>query len=443
VNDVICARITAAGIAAIAVIRICGKGCIPLVAKYFRPADKLLKAAPNSVIFGTFYDPDSNMALDEVLLSVFHAPKSYTGEDTVELSCHGNPALTDRILTALLSRARLANPGEFTLRAYLNGKMDLSQAEAVNDLILASSSKAETAALMQIKGYLGKHLSELLQDIQDARLRCELAIDFSDQDLPQIDVQDLGWRLANILSTARALQEEGRSGIKLREGIKICLAGAPNSGKSSLFNAFLKQKRAIVTPHPGTTRDYLEESFSLSGYPIVLYDTAGLRDSEDEIEKEGIARSYALIQNADLILYLYEGDFTELPEDWQAFQDKLICVAAKADIYPQRHIPQGHVESSALCPNGLKALSDAILQRLKLPAVNLEHPLITNVRHLAALSRSISALEAAQAALQQELGWEFIAFELILAVSALEEILGLTPSDELLGRIFDEFCIGK
>lgn len=441
-NDVICARITAAGTAAIAVIRISGKGSIQLVARYFRPAQKLLNAAPNTVIFGTFHGSDQ-AALDEVLLTVFHAPKSYTGEDTIELSCHGNPALADRILTTLLSQARLANPGEFTLRAYLNGKMDLSQAEAVNDLILASSSKAETAALMQIKGYLGKHLSQLLQDIREARLRCELAIDFSDQDLPQIDVPDLEQRIANILATARALKEEGRSGIKLREGIKICLAGAPNSGKSSLFNAFLKQNRAIVTPHPGTTRDYLEESFSLSGYPIVLYDTAGLRESEDEIEQEGIARAYALIKNADLILYLYEGDFARLPEDWQAFRDKLILVAAKADIFPERRIPAGHVEASVLEQNGLKALSKAILAKLQLPAVSLEHPLITNVRHLAALSRSIIALEDAQTALRQELGWEYIAFELISAQAALEEILGLMPSDELLGRIFDEFCIGK
>lgn len=441
-NDVICARITAPGTAAIAVIRISGKGSIPLLARYFRPASKLLKASPHSVLFGTFYDSEGT-ALDEVLLTVFHAPKSYTGEDLVELSCHGNPALADRILTVLLAQGRLANPGEFTLRAYLNGKMDLSQAEAVNDLINAGSSKAETAALMQIKGYLGKHLAGIMQDIQDARLRCELAIDFSDQDLPQIDLKDLEQRIAKILSTARALKEEGQSGIKLREGIKICLAGAPNSGKSSLFNAFLKQNRAIVTSVPGTTRDYLEESFSLSGYPIVLYDTAGLRESEDEIEKEGIARSYSLIQTADLILYLYEGDFTQLPEDWQTYKDKLILVAAKADIFPERQIPSGHIELSVLSPNGLKALSDAILLHLKLPTVILEHPLITNVRHLAALSRSITALENAQAALQQEHGFEFIAFELISAHSALEEILGIVPGDELLSKIFDQFCIGK
>ncbi|MCB5271436.1 MAG: tRNA uridine-5-carboxymethylaminomethyl(34) synthesis GTPase MnmE [Candidatus Cloacimonetes bacterium] len=441
-NDIICARITAPGTAAIAVIRISGKGSIPLVARYFRPAKRLLKARANTVVFGTFYDAEA-VALDEVLLTVFQAPKSYTGEDTIELSCHGNPALADRILTTLLGQARLANPGEFTLRAYLNGKMDLSQAEAVNDLILANSSKAETAALMQIKGYLGKHLAQIMQDIQDARLRCELAIDFCDQDLPQIDLEDLAQRLDTILGTARALKEEGESGIKLREGIKICLAGAPNSGKSSLFNAFLKQNRAIVTSVPGTTRDYLEESFSLSGYPIVLYDTAGLRDSEDEIEKEGIARSYDLIKTADLILYLYEGDFSHLPEDWQAYKDKLILVATKADIFPERRIPPDHVETSVRDQNGLKALSDAILGHLKLPTVILEHPLITNVRHLAALSRSITALEAAQSALRQELGFEFIAFELISAHSALEEILGLVPSDELLNKIFDQFCIGK
>jgi len=442
VNDIICARITAAGSSAIAVIRISGPASIELVSRYFRPRQKLLKAKGNSIVYGEFHDAEGS-PVDEVLCSVFRAPHSYSGEDTLELSCHGNPAIAERILSILLSEARLAKPGEFTLRAFLNGKMDLSQAEAVADLISAGSSKAEMAALMQIKGYLSRHLSEILEGIRDARLRCELAIDFADQDLPQIDMTDLRQRIAQLLGEARDLHAEGSQGIKLREGVKICLAGAPNAGKSSLFNAFLKQNRAIVTPHPGTTRDYLEESFSLQGYPIILWDTAGLRLSSDDVEAEGIARSYSLMRDADLILYLYEGEIAASDELMHEFAEKIIPVATKADLHPYEDIAEGSVTVSVVSPDGLRALSSEILQRLRLPSDLVQRPLITNSRHLAALMRCISALSAAIAALDEDAGFELIAFELISAASALEEILGVVPSDELLGRIFENFCIGK
>lgn len=440
----ICAIITAPGAAAISVIRISGLNAIPLVSEFFRPAPKLLSAPSHSIVFGTFYSAD-NIPLDEVLCSVFLAPTSYTGEDTVELSCHGNPDLTNRILEALLTRAELAKPGEFTLRAYLNGKMNLTQAEAVNDLITAHTSKAEIAALMQVKGYLGKHLEGLLQRLTQARLRTELAIDFSDQDLPQIDLNDLSLRIQSLKTDAENLYTEGSHSTKLREGIKICLAGAPNAGKSSLFNAFLKQNRAIVTPHPGTTRDYLEESFSLSGYPVVLFDTAGIRTASDSIEKEGIARTHQLMQEADLILYLYEQDFCpqSMPEELATIQDKTIFVASKADLTGDQSLLPEHVSCSTITPNGLDKLSEHILSRLQLPQEILYRPLITNARHLAALKRCIQALSSAHAALANGHGFEFIAFDLKSASSALEDILGVISSDDLLGKIFSGFCIGK
>ncbi len=195
----------------------------------------------------------------------------------------------------------MAKPGEFTLRAFLNGKMDLSQAEAVNDLIQAQANQAEKAALMQLKGFLSKYLQELLARITELRIRFELAIDFADQDLPLPDSNALYQELLDIIKTAEELKSTGEQGRRLREGIKICLTGAPNVGKSSLFNALLQQNRAIVTPHPGTTRDYLEECLSLNGFPVVIYDTAGLRESPDDIEK-GITKSYELMQDSDLIL---------------------------------------------------------------------------------------------------------------------------------------------
>jgi tRNA modification GTPase len=377
------------------------------------------------------------------LLSVFRAPHSYTGEDALEISAHGNPYLVDRILSNMLQYMDLAKPGEFTLRAYLNGKMDLSQAEAVNDLITAATSKAEAAALMQVKGYLSRHLEALLERLGEARIRCELAIDFADQDLPSIDLQDLAKRIDSLISDANGLYSEGQHSRKLREGIKICLAGAPNAGKSSLFNAFLKQNRAIVSPHPGTTRDYLEESFSLSGYPIVLYDTAGLRQDAGEIEAEGISRSHQLMREADLILYLYERAEDLKRSDFGSVSDKILFVASKADLARHQELPQGHIPCSVEAPDGLKPLSGAILNRLQLPSEVLYRPLVTNARHLAALKRCLDALDSAQTALAQDAGFEFIAFDLKAAATALEDILGVVSSEDLLNQIFSGFCIGK
>ena len=442
-NDTICAQITPPGFSAIAVIRISGKDAISIVAKHFKPAKKLLQAQSHQILHGLFTNP-AGQNIDEVLLSVFRCPRSYTGEDCVEISCHGNPNLVNRIMGALLLQARMANPGEFTLRAYLNGKLDLSQAEAVGDLIQAKAAKAESAALMQLQGNLSQHLQGILQRLTDARLRCELAIDFADQDLPQIDTDDLKSRIDSLLAEATELAVSGEQGKIIREGIKVCLAGAPNAGKSSLFNAFLQQNRAIVTPHPGTTRDYLEESISLSGFPLVLYDTAGLRISESEIESQGIAQSHALMQQADLILYLVdstqlaESPLIDIPE---SLSSKTIVVYSKADLLPAQ--PLTGVSCSVRQPEGLKSISESILARLLLSDELLLKPLVTNVRHLAALSQCKDFLRGALAALELGSGYEFIAFELSSASNALEEILGLITPDDLLESIFSNFCIGK
>lgn len=449
-GDIIIAPLTPAGHSAIAVLRISGKGCIELASRYFRPADKLLNSPTHRLIHGFLHD-DQGQDIDEVLISVFKAPHSYTGEESLEISCHGNPNLMNRILKTFLKNCRLAKPGEFTLRAYLNGKLDLSQAEAVNDLIKAQASKAECAALLQLKGYLSQHLQSILQQITEARLRCELAIDFADQDLPQIDLDALRNRIENTLSSAEELASKGEQGRIIREGIKVCLAGAPNAGKSSLFNSLLQQNRAIVTPHPGTTRDYLEESISLNGFPLVIYDTAGLRISTDEIEKQGIDKSYELMQEADLIIYLKEANpiqrqsislaETTIPQElWH----KTLLVISKADLIDSGQEPfPGLIYCSAVNANGLGQLTDTIFERLNLSDELVNKPLITNSRHLAALERAIIALKQALKSMEDGLGFEFTAFELGAASSALEEILGVITPDDLLEQIFSNFCIGK
>lgn len=447
-SEPIVAQITPPGTAAIAVIRISGKDCIPLVAKHFSQADKLIQAPGNSILHGYFLDEEGE-PIDEVLLYVFRAPKSYTGDDTVELSCHGNPRLAARILKTLLLSARMAKPGEFTLRALHNGKLDLIQAEAVNDLINAPTRKSEAAALSQLQGGLSDTINELLEQIINLRMRCELGIDFADQDLPPIDEQALAQDLASLHHRLQQMIASAAHGRLIREGFRICLAGAPNSGKSSLFNAFLKQNRAIVTPHPGTTRDYLEESISLEGYWVILFDTAGLRESADLIEQEGIRLSKQLMSEADLVLYLVDAStYEELPE--LENPDKTLIVLSKADLVDKARLqelkdktPHDAAAASVMEEGGLDELYATILSRLEHDKEDGATPLVTNTRHLAALQVCAGSLGKAQAALKQQLGFEFVAFDLIAASAALEEIIGLVSPDDLLNRIFSNFCIGK
>jgi len=325
--------------------------------------------------------------------------------------------------------------------------MDLVQAEAVNDLILATGSLAGTAALMQVQGLLSSHLGELLEQITAARLRCELAIDFADQDLPQIDLDDLRQRISGILEQTRLLQSEGRQGRIIREGIRVLIAGPPNSGKSSLFNAFLRYNRAIVTPHPGTTRDYLEERVALQGYTLILTDTAGLRDTRDSIERQGIERSFELMRSADLILHLSPADQARqdaedslIPPE---FHPKTLWLLSKSDLAGPGLTSSGCIPVTVMREEGLDQLKAAILERFQLRQPDLRRPLVTNARHLAALQRCEDALVKALDSLREEAGFEFTAFDLIAASKALEEILGVISSDDLLERIFSNFCIGK
>lgn len=462
--DTICAVISAPGTAAVSLIRISGPEAFQISARHFSKAEKLLSSPSHSVLFGLFLDSEQR-ELDELLITKFIAPHSYTGEDVLELACHGNPTLVARIMEVLLNSCRLAHPGEFTQRAYLNGKLDLIQAEAVNDLIHAGSSKSSVSALRQLRGQLTDYLGQILERIQNARLRVELAIDFSDQDLPQIDLDKLRADLEELTQKAQDLYSESQNGRFLRDGIKLCLAGAPNVGKSSLFNAFLKSSRAIVSPHPGTTRDYLEESISLFGYTVVIYDTAGLRETSDEIESLGIDRSRELIEASDLVLYLHElSGFTSTTELLPGKQ--VIHIITKIDLLglpdcvparmpsesewlsfllskgfdPTNPLP---IPVSTILEGGLTPIKESILKVLKLPRELSEQPQITNSRQLAALGRTITALQRTNQALADKLGFEFIAFDLIEASTALQEILGSISTDDMLGEIFSKFCVGK
>jgi len=457
--DTICALISPPGTAAVNLLRISGSRAREIVAKSFSQPTKLLSAPGHTILYGTFSEPGGD-PIDEVLIFVYAAPRSYTGEDVLEISCHGNPLISGRILEVLLRSARQAEPGEFTKRAYLNGKLDLIRAEAVDDLINARSIRSESSALMQVQGYLTRHLATLMEGIRNARIRLELAIDFSDQDLPQLDIDSLTEDISVLHRSAKALYHDSRGGKYLREGVRICLSGAPNVGKSSLFNALLRENRAIVSPHPGTTRDYLEESISIDGYTMIFYDTAGLRDSADEIERIGISRTLDIMKSADLVINLLSlEDYAALKHTQPAGNE--IRVITKVDLlgYPEMPSPSvweadlsrrfgtdqqdTPLPLSSLLHEGLQPLTKAMIARLSIPELRPESPIITNSRQLASLANCIDALGKALAAMQNEMGFEFAAFDLIAADSALQEILGISTTDDMLGEIFANFCIGK
>ncbi len=467
--DDIVALATPTGHGALAVVRISGSKALTIASHFFDKPGKILRSPSHKALHGIFLD-ENNEELDEVVCTIFRQPHSYTGEDVVEISCHGNPQIANRVLGVLLKHARLAQPGEFTLRAFLNGRISLSQAEAVDDLINARTPLSGKAALAQLQGKLYQWITPLLEMIGNLRIRFEMAIDFADQDLPPLNVDVAEEEFALIVQKMQQALTEGKSGKFIREGIRICLTGAVNVGKSSLFNAFLQEDRAIVTPHPGTTRDYLEEMVSLSGYPAVIYDTAGIRDTDDVIENIGISHSRQIVDNADIILHVFDpGGF---PESVTRSDDpRCILVLNKCDLLGFTAIPDedtwhnyiqseynthisgaterkasiygSPVPSSTILDRGLDPLIAAILNKLALPMERKDSPLITNTRHLNAIGNAVDVVQNAWQTHRDGLGYELVALDLMRAADHLGEIVGIVTTDDMLNRIFSNFCIGK
>ncbi len=463
-NDTIAAPATPPGSSALAVLRVSGPRAVERVSRVFSHPDKLTSAAGYQALHG--YIRDGGEVIDEVVCLVFRQPHSYTGEDLVEITGHGNPDLSSRILQLLLKDCRLAEPGEFTFRAFMNHKLDLIQAEAVNDLVRACTAKAEAAALNQLKGSISKEIEAVIAELSDCRTRFELSIDFADQDLPGPDLGAEQARVENIRQKLQTLIAGGRQGRILRDGFSVCLCGAPNVGKSSVFNKFLEESRAIVTSVPGTTRDYLQEWLSLDGFPVRLIDTAGLREGGDEVERIGIRRTRELIREADLIIMLTDPDTLE--RECCALDDatsaKTVCVLNKIDLLGFESLPdeqdwQAFLKGSrfnaklpprvrlhpcsAFLEDGIKAVRDQAVSRIAGLGIEPSSVLVTNSRHLACLQRAADALDKALTAIAASAGYEFIAFDLIEAVSALSEITGAVTADDLLESIFSNFCIGK
>ncbi len=449
-NDTIAALATPFGEGAIALLRLSGPQAAVVAGAVFRGKKAVAEMRPRGQHLGAIFD--GGQKLDDVLLTVFRAPHSYTGEDVVEIAGHGGVLVARRILEVLLKGgARPAEPGEFTQRAYLHGKMDLTQAEAVMDLISAQTDLALQAAGEQLAGRLGEHIRGQREALVELLAHVEAYIDFPDEDIDPATGEALLAKLDAARAEIEALLATAERGKVLREGVRTVIYGAPNVGKSSLLNLLLGQERAIVSPRPGTTRDVIEEVINLRGLPLRLIDTAGVRESDDEIEQAGIERTRAQVERADLVLELADAS---QPADAPS-HSALAATAAGASgallVLNKTDLGEhaswrgvAGVRISCLQGAGVEALADAIVARVTGGgAAQRDWSMAINARHADCLRRARGFAEAARTALTSGLSPEFVAEELRGALDAVGEIVGKADSEEILGKIFSTFCIGK
>ena len=393
-------------------------------------------------------DKGAGNALDQVVVTYFPAPASYTGDDVVEISAHGSPVILRSIVSAAIDAgARLAEPGEFTLRAFVNGRMDLMQAESVADLIDAVTPLQARTAFDQLNGTLTREISAIDATLFDLIARLEASVDFPEEGYHFIDPGSVASAIDGILSRTRALLASARTGRLVREGLHVAIVGATNVGKSSLFNALVGAARAIVTDIPGTTRDLVTETLELNGLQVTLIDTAGARDTEDVIESEGVARSRQAAESADLVLLVADRSRPWVdPADifGSANIKRRLLVASKADL-PAAWERDDAIPVSAALTAGLEQLRGAILSALDVD-LSTDRPAITNLRHITLVERAHASMTRARAAAsadRQALSEEFVLADLAEARAALEEVTGTRTSDALLGHIFSRFCVGK
>lgn len=459
-EDTICAIATPSGIGAISVIRVSGKKSFQICEKIFFPKSKKidfsnLKAF--SIIYGNIIF--ENEIIDEVLVSVFKAPNSYTGEDSIEISCHGSIYIQHKILEILIkSGATLAQPGEFTMRAFFNGKMDLSQAEAVADLISSASQSSHRVAINQFRGGFSNDIKKLRTELLDFASLIELELDFSEEDVEFADRKKLNILIESIKNEVNKLINSYKLGNVIKKGIPVAIIGKPNVGKSTLLNAILNEDKAIVSEIPGTTRDSIEDTFVINGVIFRFIDTAGLRESEDEIEQIGISRTYDNIKKASIILYVVDISETTVDEINTNIKDlqkvigdeskKIILVANKIDKLVD--VPKGGkqlfewetVFVSAKRNENVQLLSDVIYKAVDLNIGN-DETIVTNIRHYEALLNSYDSIINIVNGLENGISGDLLAMDIRQALHYLGEITGQVSVDEILGNIFSKFCIGK
>ena len=453
-EDTIAAVATPPGEGGLAVVRISGPDAEKIALQIFnRRQSRNGSLRSHTLYHGEITDPKEGQPIDEVLLTLMRKPRSYTGEDVVEVHCHGGNFLVREILATILNQgARQAEPGEFTKRAFLNGRVDLAQAEAVLDLIRAKTAKGAQLALNQASGELSKHIGALREELLDIMVQVEASIDFPEEEIELLQRHHVIEKIDSLINKIIGIAATYEWGRLFREGAKVCICGRPNVGKSSLLNALLGTNRVIVTAIPGTTRDVIEESLTLDGLPIVIWDTAGIRETQDEIEQAGVELSRHHLEKADAVVLVIDGSVPLTAEDRTLLQiaksKKALIAVNKCDLPPNLEMEQlvtqitPTLATSAKTGSGIEALKKS-LRELIIGCAIEPSVTIANVRHRSELLRSAAGLTQAVETLRQGLPPEMAAIDLNDARQALEEIIGLVSSEDILELIFKEFCIGK
>ncbi|NLJ81661.1 MAG: tRNA uridine-5-carboxymethylaminomethyl(34) synthesis GTPase MnmE [Bacteroidales bacterium] len=446
-NDTICAISTSPGMGAIAIVRISGKEAWSVLQSVFYLSSTISSFEPYRIYKGEIRD--DTLVLDEVLVSVFKSPHSYTGEDLVEISCHGSTYIQRRILELLIrNKCRLAEPGEFTLRAFVNGKMDLSQAEAVGDLIASQSKMSHQLSMQQLRGGFSLKIKELREQLLHFSSLLELELDFGEEDVEFANREEIKALLTNLKNEIQSLIDSFLVGNVFKNGIPVAIAGKPNVGKSTLLNVLLNEDRAIVSDIPGTTRDTIEDCMNIHGFTFRFIDTAGLRATSDEVEKFGIERSYQAMEKAMIILYLFD-DLTFIEKEIAALEQnymdkKIIAIVNKSDML---QIPPSWNRKDMFFISAKKKINiEAITTELHEYALSLdrhEDVLVSNTRHYEALQHALTALLHAETAFENQVSTDLIMIDIRGVLYHLGSIIGEVSTDDILGSIFENFCIGK
>jgi len=450
-DDTIVAIATPLGEGGLAVVRLSGPRALSIAEKSFQPVGKSSLKPSNAATHTIHYGrvAREGKVVDEVLLAVMRAPRTFTREDVVEITCHGGLLPAKLVLDAVLeSGARLALPGEFTKRAFLNGRIDLTQAEAVADLIHSRTELALTAANEQLAGKLSQRINQLRDEMLKTLAHIEAHIDFPDEDISPDTREKLMGRLESAIAFMDELLRTANEGQLLRRGIRAAIIGRPNVGKSSLLNQLLGRDRAIVSPIPGTTSDTIEETANIRGLPVVFVDTAGLRESTDTVEMEGVRRSRQTFESAELILHVLDGAEPLTTADQKYLAEfagkKRILIGNKSDLTRRLNLPEPSINVSCVTGEGVEALKDAIKELVWSGEIKAEMlQVMINSRHQEALKRARAATQQTFVALRDNLTLELVAMDLRIAVNAIGEIVGKTATEDLLDSIFSQFCIGK
>ena len=447
-NDTIVAISTPPGRGGIGIVRLSGPDACAVAAPLLQLRHPL---AAGQARFAHIIDTSDSEVLDEAVVTFFEAPNSYTSEDIVEIAAHGSPVLLDYLLRASLRNgARLAEPGEFTQRAFLSGRLDLTQAEAVRDLIESTTLHQARLAAQQLGGALSRQIAPIKEKLVHLIAALEAGIDFAEDDIDLLPASEIAAQIEAIAAPLTALEQTFAYGRIVRDGFTLAIVGRPNAGKSSLFNRLVERDRAIVTAAPGTTRDLVTERVSLDGIPVELVDTAGLRDAVDEAESLGIAKSREAMAEADIVLLVRDATQPLHREDEAAIAahaDRPLLIALnKRDLAPQAALPaSAHpvISTSALTGEGISELRRAILATLSAAAPTSETALLTNLRQQQAVSGTVAALARAQQATAASIPHEMLLLDLYEALQSLDALTGVTTTDDILRLIFSTFCIGK